>query len=270
MPARKPSENENVEFFREIPADWNNRWRLIRKFVQRWFEVSLPDVGEPIPEIPREQQSVRSGRNPMTGKEFEIWEFPPIDRVSSAAWPPSAREWFSFVRQLHRSRSTTWPPIALPDLFFEASTAHEHVGGPEELVLMHVESFRGAYVIPRTDWNDPDPPVSFADRTSDSTQPRCFPHVTTFVIWYLFECSTVGPNGLSDRIRAKSSKRLLHAINEAFPIQSTWDDLRLFERKDVVAMIGPVRLANPRQDHLHVLARTPKAVEFLETLRAIL
>lgn len=31
--------------FSDVPDDWRSRWRLIREFTERWFRVSMPDVG---------------------------------------------------------------------------------------------------------------------------------------------------------------------------------------------------------------------------------
>lgn len=62
--------------FSEVPDDWRSRWRLIREFVERWYQVEMPDVG-------------RQGEDAIT-----------LSRQIGRELSPSIVEWMAFTEDL--------------------------------------------------------------------------------------------------------------------------------------------------------------------------
>lgn len=62
--------------FRDVPADWKSRWRVLRAFVERWWGVPMADVGS----------------RPKAADAAE--------EIAGRKLPPSVREWAMFCDEL--------------------------------------------------------------------------------------------------------------------------------------------------------------------------
>ncbi|MFO0824110.1 MAG: TIGR02996 domain-containing protein [Gemmataceae bacterium] len=81
--------------FADVPSGWKERWRLLREFVERWYQIPMDDVGGKLKPIPKGHPEWRFRKEYVQGVEGVFKK-----RKLLSSLPPSLREWMLFVREL--------------------------------------------------------------------------------------------------------------------------------------------------------------------------
>src|SRR5262245_22148173 len=114
-------------FAHGIPDGLKERWRLIREFVERWYDIPLPDAG---------------------GREQEVRE---AEARLGRTMPPAVREWVAFAHDLRRYPEDG---VVLRDVYqMKALDGHAAVS----LLLQGEGDYHWA--VRHSDLALPDPPV---------------------------------------------------------------------------------------------------------------
>jgi uncharacterized protein (TIGR02996 family) len=210
--------------FRDIPDGWKERWRLIREFTERWHGIPMGDVGEVLTKVPRMRRGRRFGFNPETGERVKLQHISPREQQKANIWPPSLREWFVFGLYLLQQN----PAAIVPD----PNGVCDH---GEVLFLGLLES-KLSFCVRKEHMREPDPVVSWGD--GETGREWTDPHVTTFAFRYmvgLVDWCWEYPN--KAKIQGTYPKQLLTRLNKAFPVRSKFDDISIFEGRNVMAVL---------------------------------
>ena len=83
--------------FADVPTGWKERWRLLREFTERWYQIPLQDVGGSLKPVPADA--------PNRGVVFYDEPRQSVDDALNnpkvkAGLPPSLCEWMLFIREL--------------------------------------------------------------------------------------------------------------------------------------------------------------------------
>ncbi len=200
--------NDYAPTFREVPAGWRERWRLIRAFTERWHGIPMGDVGG-------QREAIERVERKHVG--FSL--------------PPSVREWIAFSVDLslqgqgHLLRHC-FSVQYLPEL---------------EAVSLMLEANPDRYrAVRRGDLDDPDPRV----RTYHWGPPGqehwvhegvTNPHVTHLELENLLAYNFGRGGGFRTWIDPTSD--LPGRLHDAFAVHATFDDLHLFESPNVIAWL---------------------------------
>jgi uncharacterized protein (TIGR02996 family) len=207
-----------------MPAGWKERWRLVREFTERWFGIPMGDVGAQVIETPRSKPRERLGRDPQTGAAIKVREFPPAEWINSL--PPSVREWFVFIHEL-RQHKRIKPAL---------QGSHEFVSAPEETVpLMYLSEPSLYYEIRNESLQDPDPTVTWGDAEYPGSG-GLIPHLSSMAFQYIVQ-SSYGVIAGGFNARVTSTERLIGQLDETFSVRLKLDDVEVFERHNMVALL---------------------------------
>jgi uncharacterized protein (TIGR02996 family) len=195
--------------FRSIPAGWRERWRLIREFWERWFDVAIADVcGHPA-EIARIEADVG-------------WPL-----------PPSVREWVAFHQDLDNEAFGV-----LRDCF-----TLEWLGDPPVLSLLVQAEGDYHWAVREADRFRDDPPVHGyswdLDTDEDEIDENRFIHhrqcAASVSAWVLRRLMGGARRLDGFRVHVPDCDRLFQHLAEHFPAPAVFDDLTIFEARNILA-----------------------------------
>ena len=196
--------------FREVPDGWKERWRLLREFTERWHRIPMEDVG---------------------GRAAEVQE---AERRLNVELPPAVREWIAYSHDLIEQGAFD----ILRDCY-EVITLKNLAA-----VSLLIQSEGDLYwAVRKKNLRLPDPPVDWyllnyagGREVGFVHQGRWTQHVTSFVFEHL--SSYLHGDGGGFRGPVEASPLLLKQLAEAFPVRSRFEDLRVFERPNMIARLS--------------------------------
>ena len=228
--------------FADVPAGWKERWRLLREFTERWYQIPVDDVGGPLKPVPR-----------MRGRSLEEEERQTVDAAMNdpkvnAGLPPSLREWIFFIRDLQ---------LVLPDFDSGSGNRHFFYDSDERISFLQGDGGRNHCFVRHEHRRNPDPPV-----WQDWTMPMprdmsrsVAPHVTTLALQYLL--TQYEPQFGEQPEEQRLTKKVARQLANYFPVRSSFDQMQIFERQNVIALFIPESMFGVAGPALHVKARPP-------------
>jgi uncharacterized protein (TIGR02996 family) len=231
--------------FADVPTGWKERWRLIREFTERWYQIPVDDVGGPL----KPRTSVPAWEE----TDLRTVDATMNDPKVSAGLPPSLREWAFFVRDLQ---------LGLQD--FDSGSGNRHIFGPyrERRIDFHFllqNGGRDGYQVRDVDRHEPDPPVWWVPiagfHPSRDSSRLVAPHVTTLALQYLLTRHYRGFG--SETLRQKMTKKFARQLANFFPVHAHFDETQIFERSNVIALWMPVSLFTGHRPCFHLNVRPP-------------
>jgi uncharacterized protein (TIGR02996 family) len=236
--------------FADVPSGWKERWRLLREYVERWYQIPMEDVGSKLKPIPKNHKGPR-------GESFDPEELKSVDQAFSKkkVWeglPPSLREWILFIRELK---------LGVPNLCLANGDTHSFAESVERIEFYQEEGYRECYLIRAEDRHEPDPQVW---RSDYGEEPRfASPRLTTFALHMLL--NQYAPQFCGGPERQKMTKAFARRLAKAFPVRSSFDDLQLFERSNALALWVPSSPVTGRDPVVRVWVRPPANRAEIET-----
>jgi uncharacterized protein (TIGR02996 family) len=215
-----------------VPDDWKGRWRLLREFVERWHGVPMGDVGR--------------HADVIAATEAEL----------GLALPPSFREWIAFASDLMDRKKF--------DRVLRDCYEVRDLDDLSAVSLMIQGEADYYWAVKKEHLTLPDPPVhgysldyeGDADRFIE--QGPFAPHVTSFVFRHMLSYCHGKGGGFGARVDADYGP-LIRRLTEAFPVQSRFEGLRVFEAENVLVSFGPSPYAEDDQPELQVKVWKPEA-----------
>jgi uncharacterized protein (TIGR02996 family) len=199
--------------FAHTPNTWQEWWRLVRVFVERWHELPfLPDVGGRSAEV--HEVEVRLGRQ----------------------LPPSVREWVAFAHDVRPQ-----------DFFFVLRDVYQmiKIDGQNAISLLLQCEADLHWAILHSDLQEDDPPVyefgwdfSLPDPESAFVLRSPVPAsstVSTFALGYSLSC-THAPGG-SFGTDAKNPEVLYQQLCQTFPVHFVHGDFEIFESENLLVQL---------------------------------
>jgi uncharacterized protein (TIGR02996 family) len=227
--------DDSATIFATVPEGWKERWRLIRLFTERWFGYPMNDAGGKYKRVPR--------RDPNPGgKPLTVSDFPTVEQVRS--FPPSLREWFVFVGELRRKVEFD-PKGTMNFASFGTGVEDDHF-----LRFGSQDDFH--FFVSKTKSRDPDPAVNWVEMQDcgrDEATSGTIPHLTTMAFLttlQLLRCGwgrTAGGFVVEEGSLPLSVEDLVERLTETFPARSRFDEHEVFERPDLIAVLGPAPLS---------------------------
>jgi uncharacterized protein (TIGR02996 family) len=180
--------------FRHQPTGWNEWWRLIRVFSERWHHFpSLPDIGG--------QPAALSAIEENLGRPM----------------PASLREWVAFANDLNTHR--------FPNFFCTVDLPQMTRASNHDSLVCILESREGKYyrAVHHADFALPDPPIHGFDAEADAEfirQWRLYPTVSSYVLqWACCACVEGAGGGFYARPEeGRESLKLLSQLYADFPV----------------------------------------------------
>jgi hypothetical protein len=242
--------------FADVPAGWKERWRLIREFAERWYQIPMDDVGGPLKPLPRKSALSRDAQLRTVDDAMN-------DPKVSAGLPPALREWVVFIRdmQLGRDRFNLGDPgqhYLSAEWQRSALVQRDRPASGEVGFLLQYGGREGCFV--RAGKREgPDPPVWWRDHTGpiwgrDSTRVVA-PHVTTLALHYLL--MQYEPEFGDHPGQQKMTKKFARQLANCFPVRGDFDGTQLFERDNAIALWAPESPFDGCSPCLHVKVRPP-------------
>lgn len=242
--------------FADIPTGWKERWRLLREFVERWYQIPMDDVGGPLKPFP-----------PGSGLAADIGHLDVDEAMNDPKVfkrvPPSVHEWTFFIRDLL---------LRQPDI--ESCTGNTHRLGEFEKLLyfMQLQGGRQMFFVRPEDKRVPDPPVWWdstinlqlgipaSERGPDHSR-LVVPHVTSLALHYLL--AHLGNDlGEGEFYKEKMTKKFARRLENYFPARSHFDDIQVFDRPNVIAFWTPQSaMCNGEAPCFRLFGRTRNAWE---------
>ncbi len=91
--------------FADIPDGWKERWRLLREFVDRWYQIPMPDVGGPLrPHPPGNKAAVGTSLRFARSHSTQL-HFAPLFSIHRL-WANTCHN--DTVRTFDRPRTRNW------------------------------------------------------------------------------------------------------------------------------------------------------------------
>lgn len=219
--------------FHNIPDTWSGRWQLVREFTRRWHGVTLSEVGQ--------HTSV------VQSKESEL----------GIKLPPSFREWVAFSTELIAQGS-----FGILRDCYEVTRLEEHRA--TSLLLQGEGDVYWA--VKDENLGEPDPPIDmyFLDYESETSDRfvHCateYPHLTSFVLGHM--SYFLHGKGGGCLVRVNPSDEFLAEMHAAFPVQSKFDDLLIFEKLNLIVMLFPT---GSKTDECHMLVELFRPIPMRE------
>jgi uncharacterized protein (TIGR02996 family) len=194
--------------FREVPDGWRERWRLLREFTERWYGIPMEDVGGHSEEVRRTEEEL--------GLDL----------------PPSVREWIAYNLDLGESQHQVLRDIyevkRLPDL---------------SAVSLMLQCEQDVYwAVREKNLHAPDPAVDVFVLGRESGENFRFrhhgpfaPHVTGFVLSYT--SAFLRGKGGGFGVEVNPTPELLRQLTDAFPVHSQFDDIHVFEARNMITLL---------------------------------
>jgi uncharacterized protein (TIGR02996 family) len=205
-------------FSHGVPDGWKERWRLIREYVERWYQIPLPDVGGRTDEIIKAQF--------LLGRTL----------------PASVREWVAFAHDVRRDRDHH---VVLRDLYQMV----ELNGLSAVSLLLQCE---GDYhwAVRHRDLAVPDPPVHgfHWDFENEPDEEESFAFVpdranpiartlTAWVLEYAMAYTRGGAGGFNTDVA--DATRLIHDLTTTFPVNCRFGKTEIFEADNIQVRLHP-------------------------------
>ncbi len=198
--------------------------------------ANLPNVGSVFPrgEVGRPLEEKRSkkltgmvGRDPETGllKAIEPCEFPIEQQRFIGSLENSFQEWFVFIRDLREARKNFVRSI------------HQVSDYGDGILFLDLSEPDLAYSVAKKNVHQPDPVVDWVDKVYETR--GTIPHVTSFAFQYLFtliDLISADVGGFVAKI--ESQKALTSQLEKVFPVHSKFDNIQIFERPNMIALLG--------------------------------
>lgn len=229
--------------FADVPGGWKERWRLVREFTERWYQIPVDDVGGPLKPVLR-------GTGRLLGEEdARSVDAAMNDPKVIAGLPPSLREWLFFIRDLK---------LGLEDFGRGSGDRHVFYDPGQRINFLQGDGGRHGCFVRDEHRHEPDPSVWW-DWTTPITRrgsPRSIaPHVTTLALQYLLAQDEPQFVELSaERLMTKQVGRQLATY---FPVRSSFDEVQIFERDNVISLFIPEPMFGVPGPALLVKARPP-------------
>jgi uncharacterized protein (TIGR02996 family) len=228
--------------FADVPTGWTERWRLLREFTERWYQIPVGDVGGPLKPLPRPR-----GRPSLEEEAGRTVDDAMSDAKVRAGLPPALREWVFFIRDLR---------LGLKG--FGRGSGDRHLLDPGERIrFLFRDGGRDWCFVRAEHRRQPDPPVwwdSVASDPNDYSQ-LVAPHVTTLALQYLL--TQYEPEFGEQPGAQKTAKPFARRLASYFPVRSDFDGTLIFERPNVIVLWMPQSLFTEEGPHLHVKVRPP-------------
>ena len=193
--------------FRDVPADWRGRWRLLREFTERWHKVPLPDIGG-------QPDRVRHAEEAVGGD-----------------LPPSMREWVAFTGDLEDRAADELlrDVVEIRDL---ADPLHL-----DALSLLLQGEGDYYWAVEREHLDEDDPPVQGYNLVGGEFEDDgpVAPRVTDFVLRHMIAYAHGHGGGFAAHVRPNGE--LLRRLAESFPVHSHWGNLRVFEATNIIVTL---------------------------------
>jgi|GEM_PF-3498567 len=221
--------------FADVPSGWKERWRLLREFTERWYGVPMDDVGAPL----RKSES----------------RYTAFDEKSHETTSPSLREWVAFLRDLEQIEKKIGDVCFGPG----GGDIHEWLSDGESVGFLCWDGYRDVLSVGSPHLQEADPPVEYQFVGNEPVV--AFPHMTNLALQYLL-------SGWKDKtvydkypIRVRRTKKLTQQLAAAFPVHSKWDDIEVFERKNMIAILNQNSVFTNNQLDLRLVVRKPASEE---------
>ncbi len=228
--------------FADVPVGWKERWRLLREFVERWYQIPMDDVGGPLkPFPPRNDQSLEEGDRRTVNEAMN-------DPKVNANLSPSLREWILSIRDLQ---------LGLTD--FDQGSGNRHIfrDEGERIGIMSPGNGRESFFVRDEHRHEPDPPVwrdSIRPRKDIDESHQVAPRATTLALHYFLTRDEL-EDGEGEN-EQKMTKKFARQLAKCFPVRSHFDELQLFERPNVIALWVPESPFNGEAPCFRLMART--------------
>jgi hypothetical protein len=225
--------------FADVPAGWKERWRLLREYVERWYQIPMEDVGGPLKPFPP------SRRRSWDESAIQSVDQAMSDRKVSAGLPPSVREWLLFIREVQ---------LGLRGFGGGSGDVHNFWDSAERITFFHLDGGREGCFVRAEDRHEPDPPAWHCT-LNDHRGEFVAPHVTTLALHYIL--TQYEPEFGMKPGAQKMTKPFARRLASAFPVHSRFDETRIYERANVIALWIPRSLFTGDVPHVHVKVRPP-------------
>ncbi len=223
--------NHYEPVFREVPIGWNERWRLLREFCERWHGVPMPDLGGQADAI----AAIEKDHNVVLASSF--------------------REWIAFARDLQARNS--FGKVMRDGFVVEDLT---EAAGDRALTLMLQTEGDVYWAVFKRNLNEVDPPVAMYVFNDDDFDDRPFilarnaeSSLMSFVFGHMMAYLHGAGGGFSTRVNDIDSLRL--RLSTAFPVEARIGNFSIFERQDMIAVLGADHFSD--QVRLHVELSKP-------------
>jgi uncharacterized protein (TIGR02996 family) len=216
-----------------VPEGWKERWRLIREFMDRWCQQTLPDVGGRVEEI--RAAEIRLGRT----------------------LPPSVREWIAFAHDVRRADN-------YHDVLRDVYQMRELDGLSAVSLLLQAE---GDYhwAVRHTDLALPDPPVhgfhwDFENNDEDTFVPdEANPiarTLTSFALGYVLAYTRGEGGGFGTDVH--ESAELVRALENTFAVRSKFEETEFFEAENILVRLNPCHWESGKRLNVEVFKPMPR------------
>jgi uncharacterized protein (TIGR02996 family) len=225
-----------------VPDGWQERWRLIREFTERWHGVAVPNVG---------------------GRAAEVRQ---AEERLGLKLPPAVREVIAYVHDIGDYPTPAYDLPRAPSLFHCAHYQLNHLHHHPAISLIYYTLDCGVLGTRLADLARPDPPTWFYYEAYDHDgnyvplpEPRphrdptsVAPRVTLSIFQnLLIELPTAG----SMEILRADVGDLLARLHDDFPVHARFDDADIFEGNELLVLVG-----GPRSGLLDAPARRVEAI----------
>lgn len=212
--------------FAHVPDDWQGRWTLLRRFVRRWYGVSLRPVGARSTLVEIEKHRI------------------------ACRLPPSLCQWIAFAEEL--TAKDVFGRI-LRDIY-DVSKLEAHAA----ILFLRQAEDDVYWAVKADDLDRDDPPVNTycLDYETNQFVPGGLvaPSLTSFILRRM--AHLLHGLGGGFRVNFKLSDAFLDEMRRSFVVASEYDNLRLFESQDILAMIEPAQFG-PEDHNLLVEVWSP-------------
>lgn len=226
--------------FADVPSGWKERWRLLREFVERWYQIPIDDVCGQLKPFPVGNPQWRYRK-----ESFQSVDSVFQNRELITNLPPSLREWMLFIRELRLRFESLGLGNGDTDLLAES---------PERVDFFQDEGHRECYLIRAEDRHHPDPQVWRSDY--GRTPVLASPHLTTFALQVIL--MQYAPEFSERPEPVLMSKQFARRLANTFPVRSSFDGLQVFERPNAVALWMPRPYFTRTDPHIKVWWRSER------------
>jgi hypothetical protein len=200
--------------FQHVPDDWRERWRLLRRFTERWFRLSMPEPGW------------------HADVQWMADEIEKTEQKLKVQLPPSVREWMAFGWDLLAQSGSD---------ILNGCNEIKDLKAPAAISLL-IEDSGGAdfyAAVRKENLTASDPAVHGYLRewgAADFVDCGLYtPHVTSFVFRHLMRPWRGDAGGFRAGVRV--TDELLEQLADAFPVRSKFDEIQVFERMNLIALL---------------------------------
>jgi uncharacterized protein (TIGR02996 family) len=197
--------------FRDVPPGWRQRWRLLREFTERWHGIPMADVGRHAQEVRRVEQALNLALPPSVGE----WVAFHYDLEAEGKFEQVVRDCYE-VKRLEDLSAVSLLAQGEADYYWAVREEDLHAEDPA--VTGYGLGYEGGA------------------RPAFAYDAPFVPRLTSFVLEHLSACHGGGGGGFLVEVMQRAD--MLRQLSEAFPVRSEFDDLRIFERRNVFVLLS--------------------------------